>query len=58
MQLYYFWIKGLLKNPNQLFFSALKTGFSALRFLRRTGFFRIGDLPIAENPVLSAEKNN
>ena len=25
------------KNSNQLFFSALKRGFSAVRFLRRTG---------------------
>jgi len=28
----------VLQIPNQLFFSALKTGFSAVRFLRRTGF--------------------
>ena len=31
-------ISMVLQIPNQLVFSALKTKFSALRFLRRTGF--------------------
>jgi len=51
----------LLQNPNQFFFSALKTGFSALRFLRSSPIMKIliyvgSRNRTADNPVLSAEK--